>query len=582
MAESAPLQRPEAESHRGVPPSGGGRAGRHPLSWMWSRQLDEYPGRASRFIYLAIVVVATVVLYYELYVGGGAAPLILAHYHMSFSFYVYILVVSNAVGAFSSIVAGLGDRYGRTNLVVYGLLVTGLLTLVAVPNAPNQWAYAVEVSAIGFVEGIILVATPALVRDFSPQLGRASAMGFWTLGPVVGSLVVAVVANQTLGYYHDWESQYVICGIVGLVMFLVAFVGLRELSPALRDQLMVSHRDLALVEARAKGLDIESILRHPWRQMLHADVVGSAFGISVFLLIYYAAVGFFTIYLTANFGFSTAQANGILTWDWAVDAGALIVVGLLSDWSRVRKPFMVAGACGTLAMILVLLFQTAHTRTTGYYTLVWEISLLALFLAMAYAPWMAGFTETVEARNPALMATGLAVWGWIIRIVIAVSFIFLPLAVTSVSPLVDDAPVAAKAQAMLKTDPNLKVVLAHPRLFAQLSRYPPHAIPPSLLKRAVAEVGLPRLEAVAADTRLKGELAYLRSHAAALARVKRAAAATPSQWQLWFEVCAAGVVAFMALIFVMVGRWSPSRARADQEAHDRRVGEELARLRAGG
>ena len=42
--------------------------------------------------------------------------------------------------------------------------------------------------AIGFVEGVILVATPAMIRDFSPQVGRASAMGFWTLGPVPGSL----------------------------------------------------------------------------------------------------------------------------------------------------------------------------------------------------------------------------------------------------------------------------------------------------------------------------------------------------------------------------------------------------------
>ena len=40
------------------------------------------------------------------------------------------------------------------------------------------------------VEGICLVATPALIRDFSPQVGRATAMGFWTSGPVLGSLIV--------------------------------------------------------------------------------------------------------------------------------------------------------------------------------------------------------------------------------------------------------------------------------------------------------------------------------------------------------------------------------------------------------
>jgi MFS family permease len=47
---------------------------------------------------------------------------------------------------------------------------------------------------VAVVEGMVLVATPALVRDFSPQLGRASAMGFWTLGPVLGSFVATTVS----------------------------------------------------------------------------------------------------------------------------------------------------------------------------------------------------------------------------------------------------------------------------------------------------------------------------------------------------------------------------------------------------
>jgi len=58
-------------------------------------------------------------------------------------------------------------------------------------------------------------------------------------------------------------------GVHGLVMFGVAFFGLRELAPALRDQIMMSERDRMLVELRAKGLDVEATLRRPWRQVLH-------------------------------------------------------------------------------------------------------------------------------------------------------------------------------------------------------------------------------------------------------------------------------------------------------------------------
>src|SRR3984885_9046903 len=226
---------------------------------LWRRQLDHYPETRSRMWFLAIVVAATIVLYYELYIAGAVSPSIIAGTGMTFPFYVYISVVGNAVGAFGSLAAGLSDRWGRANLVAYGLLVTALLTLIGIPNASGKWEFAVLFCIIGMVEGVILVATPALVRDFSPQLGRASAMGFWTLGPVIGSLVVAVVSSNTVNHLGAWQDQYIICGIVGLVIGVIALFGLKELSPQLRDQLMVSLHDRALIEAKARGINVDEV-----------------------------------------------------------------------------------------------------------------------------------------------------------------------------------------------------------------------------------------------------------------------------------------------------------------------------------
>jgi hypothetical protein len=50
-----------------------------------------------------------------------------------------------------------------------------------------------------------------------------------------------------VGHLHPWQDQFVICGVIGLVVGAIALVGLRELSPRLRDQLMVSLRDRALI-----------------------------------------------------------------------------------------------------------------------------------------------------------------------------------------------------------------------------------------------------------------------------------------------------------------------------------------------
>jgi MFS family permease len=547
------------------------------MQGLWRRQLAHYPDTRPRMFYLAIVVLATILLYYEFYIAGAVAPSIIAGYGMTFPFYVYIIVVGNAVGAFGSLAAGLGDRWGRANMVAYGLLITGLLVLIGIPNASGKWTYAILFAAIGLVEGVILVATPALVRDFSPQLGRASAMGFWTLGPVVGSLVVAVVSSNTLSHLHAWQDQFVICGIAGLVVGVIALFGLRELSPGLRDQLMVSMRDRALIEARARGINIEESLRRPWQQMLRLDVIGSAFAISVMLIIYYTAVGFFTIYFTILHGFSLSTANSIGDWFWGFNAIALLLVGIASDLVRVRKPFMVVGAVGAIVMTIIFLNLGAHT---SYATFAVVTSILAVCLGIAYAPWMAGFTETVEKHNPALTATGLAVWGWIIRAVIAISVFILPTVVGSMTPLFTYGSQVATISAKYAPEVATGAVI-DPATAAALAANP---LNPTADAKAVGEIAAAfHISPTAATARLtqlasvpKADQAYLEAHGT---QVTTAAAAAPGQWKNWWWVCVGGEVVFIPFILVMTGRWSPRKAREDAEEHQRLVQQELASLK---
>jgi MFS family permease len=418
-------------------PSGGG------VRRLWDRKLPHYPETGPRSVYLGITVLATVVLYYELYVPGAVATQIIAEFHFSFTYFVFVSVIGNAVGAFASLFAGLADRWGRANLVVWGLLITGLIILLGLPNAGSKAVYTVLFAILSFVEGIVLVATPALIRDFSPQVGRGVAMGFWTLGPVLGSLVVTEVSSNTLESHPDWRFQFYVCGIVGLVVFLIALIGLRELSPALRDQLMVSMRDRALIEARAAGLDPEEALRGSWRQMLRFDVVGSAFAISVFLLLYYILVGFTVVYFATVYGYTPARANSLANWYWISNAISLVVTGVLTDRFRVRKPFMIVGTA--IGLVGSILFALSATRPeTSYHTIAVYFILASAGGGMAYVAWMASFTETVEKHNPAATATGLAIWGWILRLVVTASLAIFTLVVPATSILVDKAgPITA-------------------------------------------------------------------------------------------------------------------------------------------
>ena len=557
-----------------------------PLTRLWDRRLEHYPDNGPRFLSLGIVVITTVVLYYQLYLSGAVATSVIRDLDMSFVYFVNISVVGYLLGALASVLAGMADRYGRANIVTVGLAITGLLCAFVLPQMDTKAGFAIVYIVIGFVEGIVLVATPALIRDFSPQLGRASAMGYWTLGPVLGSLVVSAVVSSSASD-STWQHQYTISGVVGLVVFVIALLGLRELSPGLRDQLMVSSKDRALIEARAKGLDLGESLKRPFRQMLHLDILGSAFAISVFLIFYYVAVGFFPVFFETVFGYTQDKANALGNWFWSFNVIGLLVVGYVSDLLRVRKPFMVAGAIG--AAIFTLIFALKATDAgTSYGTQVLLLVLISIFQGMAFAPWMASFTETVERRNPALTATGLAVWGLTIRLVIALVVFCVPKVVDTVTPLVEQGPVV---QAVL-ADPTpvgattvgevATAASEHPEVIAQLqaAQASGQAPTPAQTAAAAKALGAPQLAALAEPT--PQLTTALKTLATAGPPVAAAAADSPSQWRTYFLIGVAGHLVFIPLTALMAGYWSPRKAKVAEQEHEAMVAAEMERLRPGG
>jgi MFS family permease len=595
--------------------------------FLFHHEIDEYPSSANRAGRLALAVAATIVLYYVYFTQTGVTPNILRYYHMPFADYVWIVIISNLIGAFASLPASFTDRVGRSNVIIYGLLAVGLLVWLGVPAAHSTFTFGVVISAMGLVEGAVLVATPAMVRDYSPQLGRASAMGFWTVGPVAGSLVTSIVANHTLTHFVDWQSQFDISGISAVATFAIAFLFMKDLSPKLRDQLIVSARDRALIEARAQGLseeDVEKAIVRPWRQILHWDLVASSVGISLFLLLYFVASSFFTIYYTVifvgsnNVSLSTAQVNGLNTWFWGADIIGLIVVGIISDRLRVRKPLMAIGVVGAL-VTLVIFGSYASNAHTGYYTLALTSAILAIFIAMVYAPWMAGYTETIEAKNPALVATGLSLWGWILRLIVGFSFMLLPVLISSTNTVVDNQSTVLAVCAPVKTPTHcvsgtvaakqhlkgvtLQTFIAeHPKTIAFANSHT------AFLAKVNANIGVvAALQAnesaanIAAAQQALGssdfltlvedqkqlqtliepymvQLNYISAHQSALQALQKGVGKSPKQWQHWFWFDMIGMVLFLPTIFLTKGRWSPKKAKEDWIEHEKAVAAEMARL----
>jgi hypothetical protein len=285
--------------------------------------------------------------------------------------------------------------------------------------------------------------------------------------------------------------------------------------------------------------------------------------------------------------------------------------------ARVRKPFMLFGAVCAMVMMGFLIVQTGHPHT-GYYANVVVIVLLAVSIALAYAPWMANYTEQVESHNPALTASGLAVWGWILRITVALSFLVLPYVITTSTTLVDNQTAAGALQAIQAAQPYAPITATlkcnpTPAPAAVISGLQQTKEPgPQTLATILAACNSTHsLESALAaagglnNPQVQGLLAYntvalaiekgqpvsqskitaVGAHSQNLAsllvaeqKLVPAQKASPGEWKRWWGVCLAGQLVFAVLIFFMRGRWSPRAARRDLAEHDRVVTEALAEL----
>jgi hypothetical protein len=75
------------------------------------------------------------------------------------------------------------------------------------------------------------------------------------------------------------------------------------------------------------------------------------------------------------------------------------------------------------------------------------------------------------------------------------------------------------------------------------------------------------------------DLAFLQAHGTQL---QSAQSAAPREWRTWWWVCVGCEAAFIPFIFVMTGRWSPRRAKRDEQEHQQLVERELQALGSSG
>jgi hypothetical protein len=114
----------------------------------------------------------------------------------------------------------------------------------------------------------------------------------------------------------------------------------------------------------------------------------------------------------------------------------------------------------------------------------------------------------------------------------------------------------------------------------QLKTLTPYATQLTVLKNAAPDLAKlkPYTASLTAYSKIPpAVLAYLTAHAAA---VQKAVSQEDGQWKTWYWVCFGGIIFFLLSIPLLRGRWKPSDARRDEEAHEAMVQKELAALQS--
>ncbi|GAB3137964.1 MFS transporter [Microbispora hainanensis] len=389
------------------------------------RELDEYPTGARRMKILTMAVLAVLIGSYEAQIAP-VVPLLLKDLDMSLATYGAVSGAAALAGAIASALGGrLTDRLGRVRLLVPLMLLTAVccfaMTLV---HSPRDLLIARIVLA--FVDGVAMASTAPLVRDFSPRLGRAQAFGFWTWGPVGANFLAAAVAGWTLPIFNDsWRSQFVIMGCFSLVISIVIAFNIADLSPELRAQIQHTERQARDVVDLTRPAKVSSLFVRP-------NIWAHVIGISLWLVLYITLTLFGQTMLVGALGITAAEASTIMACFWSLNLITLIVAGRVSDRTQLRKPITLAG---TVAAVLVTAYLAYILGGEGVSSGALMIvgALLGGSLGVAYAPWMANYSEDAEDVDPRLQGTAWGLFGFLTKAIAVVGLLVIPRVVEATS-----------------------------------------------------------------------------------------------------------------------------------------------------
>ncbi|MCE0764447.1 MHS family MFS transporter [Pseudonocardia kujensis] len=334
------------------------------------------PPRTSLIKVVAASMLGTTVEWYDFFLYGVAAAIVLPHVFFPAADPVAGTLLSFgtfAIGFVARPLGGLvfghyGDRLGRKKLLVVSLLMMGLSTF-AIGLLPGYATIGVAAPALlvllRLIQGFALGGEWGGAVLIVSEHGDARRRGFWASWPQAGApagqllangllALLAVVQSEEAFDVWGWRIPFLLSAVLVLIGLYVRLSV--EESPVFREaQAKAAER---AAEGRATTPPIVEVLRRYPREVLTA--MGARFAENVSYYIFTIVV---STYMKERFGLPSSFVLGAVLIGAAVHVVTIPLWGLVSD--RIgRRPVYLLGAVGVGVWAFVF-FALLDTQSFG-------------------------------------------------------------------------------------------------------------------------------------------------------------------------------------------------------------------------
>jgi MFS family permease len=366
-------------------------------SYLKEREIGRMPSGPMRWWLLGLIVLGWAVEQYEALKIGPVLVYVLEEFDKTLVDWGHVAALVGLVySAGAVLLSRAADRFGRRPLMIYPVACYALIS-VGGALAPSFYALAALAMAGSFLMAGMNPAVHAASRDLTPRMGRAMVYAWVSLAFTIGALMSTAVAANTLPIWPGWRPQFWIGALLGGVTALVIYVFYRDLSPAVRGQILREVADAVPAEEAAAERpladlyqDGRAVYRSPRLWLLSSTIV-------FWSLAYVTVAAYVPVYLAQHFAVAPARAAAITSYFWIVFTCSVFLSGWLSDRLRVRKTVTAFGGITTGTCFLI---GASLPLGTPELVLVAIWSATGFFAGFIYPAWCAIYSETAESISP--------------------------------------------------------------------------------------------------------------------------------------------------------------------------------------